>query len=110
MRRSSRSRLRNAIETQPASPRKSTCVPRKTEPPNSARAVDIRRPSLQLHQPVRRFGENRKFWQIAAHHCHLVAAMKSRTSMAVFIDLVGKVFALRDRESLAPKEIRFAGE
>src|SRR6202034_2913722 len=37
-------------------------------------------------------------------------SMKPRTSMAVFVDLVGKIFALRHRESLTREEIGFASE
>ena len=36
--------------------------------------------------------------------------MKSRTRVAVFVNLVGKILALRHRESLARKEIRLARE
>src|SRR4051812_31378545 len=70
----------------------------------------VRRPSLQFHQPVRGFRKDRELRQVPSHHCDFIAAMESRTGMAVFVDLIGKILALRDRESLTGEEIRFARE
>ena len=60
--------------------------------------------SCDLHQPVRRFGQNRECGKFAAHHGDFVAAVKSGTDVAIFVNLVGKVFPLRHLESLACKK------
>src|SRR5579872_2194400 len=113
MPRTSPSELRNATAKPPESVPTSTFAPRKTAPENLTRSrltSHIRSPPLQLDQPVFRFGQNRELGQIPAHHRHLIAAMKSRTSVAVFVDFVGKILALCNRESLPREEIRFARE
>src|SRR6266496_6413708 len=113
MQMTSRSRSPNAIAWGRESTRRFTSVRLKTGPGNSSRpclVFDVRRPALQFHKPVRRFRENCELGQIPAHHRYFIAAMKSRTCMTVFINLVWKVLALRDRESLPPKEIRLARE
>ena len=55
-----------------------------------------RRPSLQLHQPVRRLRKDREFGKIPAYHGDFIAAMEPRTRMAVLVDFVRQVLALRD--------------
>src|SRR5256885_1256017 len=48
----------------------------------------IRRPVLQLYEPVRRLWKDRELRQSATHHGHFVATMKSGASMAIFVNLV----------------------
>src|SRR5437667_2901303 len=113
MQMTSRSTSPNAIVWRRELALRFTSVRLKTGPWNSSRpclVFDVRRPALQFHKPVRRFRENCELGQIPAHHRYLIAAMKSRTCMTVFIDFVWKVLALRDRESLPPKEIRLQRE
>jgi hypothetical protein len=68
------------------------------------------RPRLQFDQQVRWLRKNRKLRQFAPYHRHFIATMQTRTDVAILIDLVGKVFALRDRESLARKKVWLARE
>src|SRR6202140_5314478 len=111
MPRTSRSRSPSAIGKRPQSVLGCTFVQRKPEPENSARVsliFHVRRPSLQFHQPIRRFREDRELRQLPAHHRHLIAAMKPWTSMAIFVDLVRKILPLSNRKSLACEEIGLA--
>src|SRR5579864_2214753 len=68
------------------------------------------RPRLQLHQPVRGLRKNRKLRQVSANHGDFIAAVKPRASVAVFVNLVWYVLALRNRKSLRREEIRLACE
>ena len=61
---------------------------------------------LQLHQPVRRFGKNSEGGKLAPHHGNLIAVMKSGADVAIFVNLVGKIFSLRHLKSLARKKFR----
>ena len=69
-----------------------------------------RRPSLQLHEPIRRLREDRELGEISAYHRDFVATVEPRTRVAIFIDLVRQVLALRDRKSLAGEKVRLARE
>src|ERR1700722_20383198 len=71
---------------------------------------DVRRPALQFDQPIRRLRQDRELGQFPADHGHFIATMKARTSVTILVDLVGKILALCDRESLACEEIRLARE
>ena len=61
-------------------------------------------PTPAASQPVRRFRQNRELRQVPAHHRDFIATMEPRTRVTIFINLVGKIFALRDRESLPAKK------
>jgi hypothetical protein len=58
----------------------------------------------KFNQPVRGFRQNREFWQFSTYHCDLVAGMKSGANVTIFVDLIRKIFALRDRETHAREE------
>jgi len=60
------------------------------------RLRNVRRPSLQFHQPVRRLRKDGELGKISPYHRDFIAAVESRTSVAVLVDLVGQVLALRD--------------
>jgi hypothetical protein len=44
--------------------------------------------------------------KLAAHHGNLIAAVESGADVAVLVNLVGKIFALRDLKSLPRKKLR----
>ena len=59
---------------------------------------------LKFNQPVRGFRKNCEFRQLATNHRYLVAGMESWADVAIFVNLVGQVLALRGRETQASKE------
>src|ERR1700685_130751 len=65
---------------------------------------------LKFDQPVRGFRQNRKFRKFATHHGYFVASVKARANMAVFVNLVRQILALRGGEAQASEKVWSARE
>src|SRR5207302_11002756 len=90
----------------------STSAPRRTGPARSLRSSprESLNSDLQLDQPIRGFGQDGELGKLPAHHCDFITAVKSWAHVAVFVDLVGKVLALRALNAHWGEKLRAPGE
>src|ERR1700675_755353 len=79
---------------------------RCSAPCQSVRSVQRVASNLKLHQPVRRLRKDSECWKLSSHHGNFITAVEPGTHVAVFVDLVRKIFASRHLESLARKKFR----
>src|SRR5205823_6368544 len=68
------------------------------------------RSCLELDQPVSGLGKNGEFGQLAADHCDFIAAVKTWTNAAIFINFVRQIFSMRHGKAELGEKFRLSSK